>query len=61
MTKTPTILATSGGYKNGERIFTEFNHLVKYSLELSGTTRSKPKLWPLSDHRVPVSPLLDGC
>jgi len=44
MTKTPTILATSGGYKNGERIFTEFNHLVKYSLELSGTTRSKPKL-----------------
>lgn len=39
----PTILATSGGYRPGQRLRAEFGPLVKYALELSGTNR-KPKL-----------------
>jgi peptidase E len=40
----PTILATSGGYRFGERIQLEFNALVHHAVELSGTTRSTPRL-----------------
>lgn len=34
----PTILATSGGYRSGERIQVEFDALVHHAVELSGTT-----------------------
>nr|NLD40054.1 peptidase E [Actinomycetales bacterium] len=41
---TPTILATSGGYRPGERIRAEFAQLVPYALELSGVSGRTPKL-----------------
>lgn len=41
---TPTILATSGGYRMGERIRAEFAHLVPYALELSGVHGRTPQL-----------------
>ena len=37
----PTILATSGGYKPGERTRIEFNHLMHYAVELSGAYRPR--------------------
>ncbi|MDI2035130.1 Type 1 glutamine amidotransferase-like domain-containing protein [Paenarthrobacter nitroguajacolicus] len=40
----PTILATSGGYKPGERTRIEFNHLMHYAVELSGVTGRAPKV-----------------
>ena len=40
----PTILATSGGYRYGERTQFEFNALVHHAVDLSGTTRSAPRL-----------------
>ncbi|MCI6584823.1 MAG: peptidase E [Mobiluncus sp.] len=44
--KTPTILATSGGYVPGTRVRAEFGPLVKYALELAGAggTGRTPKL-----------------
>jgi len=41
---TPTILATSGGYRPGERIRAEFAQLVPYALELAGVDGRMPKL-----------------
>lgn len=40
----PTILATSGGYKPGERTRIEFNHLMHYAVELSGVTGRAPRV-----------------
>lgn len=40
----PTILATSGGFKPGERTRIEFNHLVHYAVELSGVTGRTPRV-----------------
>lgn len=40
----PTILATSGGIRRGQRTEWEFNHLVHYAVELSGTTAAKPRV-----------------
>src|SRR5829696_1024971 len=41
---TPTILATSGGWRYGRRIDLEFAPLVSYALELSGAHGRRPKL-----------------
>lgn len=41
---TPTILATSGGWRYGRRIDLEFAPLVNYALELSGAHGRRPKL-----------------
>lgn len=41
---TPTILATSGGWRFGRRIDLEFAPLVNYALDLSGAHGRKPKL-----------------
>jgi len=41
---TPTILATSGGWKYGRRADLEFAPLVNYALDLSGAHGRKPKL-----------------
>lgn len=43
-TAEPTILATSGGYKPGERLPLEFNSLVHYAVELAGTTGRAPRI-----------------
>jgi peptidase E len=40
----PTILATSGGYRPGQRLQIEFNSLVRHAVELSGTGRSRPRV-----------------
>lgn len=40
----PTILATSGGYRPGNRIMLEFNKLVRYATELAGVTGRTPRL-----------------
>ena len=40
----PTILATSGGYRPGERVRLEFDALVRHAVELSGSTRSRPRI-----------------
>lgn len=43
-TDQPTILATSGGYREGHRAELEFSSLVHYAVELSGSTGRAPKL-----------------
>jgi peptidase E len=43
-TRTPTILATSGGWKYGRRTRLEFGPLITYALELSGVTGRPPRL-----------------
>lgn len=40
----PTILATSGGLRPGERGRPEFHHLVHYGVELSGVSGRRPKI-----------------
>lgn len=40
----PTILATSGGFRRGERTDVAFAPLVLYALELSGVTGRRPRL-----------------
>jgi peptidase E len=40
----PTILATSGGYRYGQRTQLEFNGLVRHAVELSGSARSRPRV-----------------
>ncbi len=40
----PTILATSGGYRMGERTRIEFNRLVHHAVDLSGVTGRAPKV-----------------
>jgi len=40
----PTILATSGGYRAGERTMIEFNLLVHHAVELSGVSGRRPRL-----------------
>lgn len=40
----PTILATSGGYREGHRTELELSALVQYAVELSGSTGRAPKL-----------------
>ncbi|HKU35999.1 MAG TPA: peptidase E [Paenarthrobacter sp.] len=40
----PTILATSGGYKQGSRTRIEFDSLVGYAVELSGVTGRAPRI-----------------
>lgn len=40
----PTILATSGGYKPGDRTRLEFNHLMHYAVELSGVAGRAPRV-----------------
>ncbi len=40
----PTIVATSGGYRYGERTQLEFNGLVRHAVELSGSARSRPRV-----------------
>jgi len=40
----PTILATSGGYKAGERTRLEFNQLVHHAVELAGTSGRAPRI-----------------
>ena len=40
----PTILATSGGYKPGQRTRLEFDRLVHYAVDLSGVTGRTPRI-----------------
>ncbi|XVX21639.1 Type 1 glutamine amidotransferase-like domain-containing protein [Actinomycetota bacterium] len=40
----PTILATSGGYRFGERVRLEFNSLVHHAVELSGASGRAPRV-----------------
>ncbi|MEO7069923.1 MAG: peptidase E [Nostocoides sp.] len=40
----PTILATSGGLRMGERTMLEFNVLVHHAVELSGVSGRRPKV-----------------
>ena len=40
----PTILATSGGYRYGERIRLEFDALVHHAVELSGAHGRRPRM-----------------
>ncbi|WP_426301390.1 Type 1 glutamine amidotransferase-like domain-containing protein [Arthrobacter sp. R-11] len=40
----PTILATSGGYKPGQRTRLEFDRLVHYAVELSGVSGRTPRI-----------------
>lgn len=40
----PTILATSGGYRRGERTVLELDLLVHHAVELSGVTGRRPRL-----------------
>jgi len=40
----PTILATSGGYKSGQRTRLEFDRLVHYAVELSGVSGRAPRI-----------------
>ncbi|OFI39086.1 peptidase E [Arthrobacter sp. SW1] len=40
----PTILATSGGYKSGQRTRLEFDALVHYAVELSGVSGRAPRI-----------------
>ena len=42
--KPPTILATSGGYRPGERLRQEFAALVRFAVDLSGVTGRTPRL-----------------
>ena len=42
--ESPTILATSGGYKPGTRTRLEFNKLVHHAVDLSGVTGRAPKI-----------------
>lgn len=41
---TPTILATSGGFRRGERTETAFAPLVLHAIELSGVSGRRPRL-----------------
>jgi len=43
-TDSPTILATSGGYREHERLQFAFGDLVHYAVELSGVSGSVPKV-----------------
>jgi peptidase E len=43
-TDQPTILATSGGYRYGERIRLEFDALVHHAVELSGAHGRRPRM-----------------
>ena len=43
-TDTPTILATSGGYRPGHRIRFEFADLLHYAVELSGVSSAVPRV-----------------
>ena len=40
----PTILATSGGYRYGERTRVEYDHLVHHAVALSGVSGRRPKV-----------------
>ncbi|MBO0839930.1 MAG: peptidase E [Sciscionella sp.] len=40
----PTILATSGGFKQGNRTEFEFGNLINFAIELSGVNGRRPKL-----------------
>jgi peptidase E len=40
----PTIVATSGGYRPGSRTFLEFDALVHHAVELSGVSGRRPRL-----------------
>lgn len=40
----PTIVATSGGYRYGERIRLEFNALVRHAVDLSGVHGRRPRM-----------------
>ncbi|WP_265443249.1 peptidase E [Flexivirga meconopsidis] len=40
----PTILATSGGLRPGERTYFEFSELTQYAVELAGVTGRAPRL-----------------
>lgn len=40
----PTILATSGGYRPGERAYLEFSPLFHYGVELAGVAARRPKV-----------------
>ena len=40
----PTILATSGGYRQAQRTYLEFDALVHHAVELSGVTGRAPRL-----------------
>jgi peptidase E len=47
-TRTPTILATSGGWKPGRRTDVEFAPLVHHAVELSGAHGRRPKICHLA-------------
>lgn len=40
----PTILATSGGYRQGTQTYLEFDALVHHAVELSGVTGRRPRV-----------------
>jgi peptidase E len=40
----PTILATSGGLKPGERVQAEFNKLIEFAIDLAGVSGRAPQL-----------------
>lgn len=44
MANDPTILATSGGYRQGTRTMLEFDQLVRHAVELSGAHGRAPRL-----------------
>jgi peptidase E len=47
-TDTPTILATSGGYRDHNRLRFQFGDLVHYAVELSGTSAVVPRVCNVS-------------
>ncbi|GAA1110840.1 peptidase E [Arthrobacter flavus] len=40
----PTILATSGGYRRGQRVDLEFNHLMHHAIDLAGASGRRPRV-----------------
>ena len=48
----PTILATSGGYRQAQRTYLEFDALVHHAVELSGVTGRAPRLTVLLEQDV---------
>jgi peptidase E len=60
----PTILATSGGFREGRRISWEFSDLTEYAIELAGVTGRAPRLCfvatALGDNPLVLHRLIDA-
>jgi peptidase E len=61
---TPTILATSGGFREGRRIRWEFSALTEYAIDLAGVTGRAPRLCfvatALGDNPIVLHRLIDA-